>query len=180
MEGITNLACLDDNDKILDYGTIDRDFEDAFYSSKLVIDFSKEDSPNIEQRTCKSPTKRIEFETSRGQRPEAISTRPKYTEPNDAPEFQTRTTRFGQSIRYSPNKRKEAEIEETKMKQKRRQLFILYCIGSVLVAIGITLIAVGAVSNHKRLSGTDGISTSSPIAPTFTLVSGKNYLLHQK
>ena len=48
MEGKINFACLDDNSKELDYGTIDGDIEASFYSSKLVIDFSKEDSPSIE------------------------------------------------------------------------------------------------------------------------------------
>ena len=176
MEGISNFACLDDNNKELDYGTIDRDFDNSFYSSKLVIDFSKEDSPNIEQLTYKSPTKRIEFETSRGYRPETISTPSNYNVKNDVPEFPTRTTRFGQRIRNSCINRKEAEIEKTKTKQKRKQLFILYCIGSVLVAIGITLIVVGAVSNLKRRSDNDDTLRSSPNGPVLH-GSGKNYIL---
>ena len=118
MEGKINFACLDDNSKELDYGTIDGDIEASFYSSKLVIDFSKDDSPSIEQRTYRSSTNRIEFETSRQIQPQEQSSSSQYDEQNTEPEFRTRTTRFNQIIKYSPDKKSNDEDQKEEVKQE--------------------------------------------------------------
>ena len=173
MEGKINFACLDDNSKELDYGTIDRDIEAAFYSSKLVIDFSKDDSPTIEQQTYRSPTKRIEFETSRQIPPQEPSRTSVYDGQNTEPEFRTRTTRFNQIIKCSPDKRSNDEDEKEEVKQKRKQLLILYLIGLILVIIGIALIIVGAVSNHTRLADNDATSAQSLNFSTQGIVNGR-------
>ena len=173
MEGKINFACLNDDSKELDYGTIDRDIEAAFYSSKLVIDFSKDDSPSIEQQTYRSPTKRIEFETSRQIQPQEPSRSSQYDRQNTEPEFRTRTTRFNQIIKYSPDKRSSGEDSKEEVKQQRKQLLVLYLIGLILVIIGITLIVVGAISNHMRLVDNDITSAQSLNFSTLESVNGK-------
>ena len=173
MEGKINFACLDDDSKELDYGTIDRDIEASFYSSKLVIDFSKDDSPTIEQQTYRSPTKRIEFETSRQIQPQEQPRSSLYDGQNTEPEFRTRTTRFNQIIKYSPDKRSNDEDEREGVKQNRKQLLILYLIGLILVIIGIALIIVGAVSNHTRLADNDTTSAQSLYFSTQGIVNGR-------
>ena len=167
MDGHTNFAYIDDNDKELDDGTIDRDIEPSFYSSKLVIDFSKEDSPQIEQRTYKSPTKRIEFETSRSRNSSDFGTPSRDSWKNEEPEFRTRKTRFNKTIRYSPNMNNSQNVVAVEEKPHKKKLIILYCIGIILVIIGIALIIVGSISNHKETS--DTYSTSLPVPKTNTL-----------
>ena len=157
MDGHTNFAYIDD-DKELDNGIVDRDIEPTFYSSKLVIDFSKEDSPQIEQRTYKSPTKRIEFETSRSRHSDDIGTPSIDSWKNEEPEFQTRKTRFNQTIRCSPNMNSSQNDATEEKKQHKKKLIILYCIGLILVTIGIVLIIVGSISTHKETSDSDSTS----------------------
>ena len=177
MEGKINFACLDDNSKELDYGAIDRDIEASFYSSKLVIDFSKDDSPTIEQRTYRSPTNRIEFETSRQIQPQEQFRSSLYDGQNTEPEFRTRTTRFNQTIKYSPDKRSNDEGEKEEVKQSRKQLLILYLVGLILVIIGIALIIDGAVSNHTRLAANDVTAAQSLFFSTQRIVNGKIYYI---
>ena len=124
MDGHTNFAYIDENDKELDYGTIDRDIEPAFYSSKLVIDFSKEDSPQIEQRTYKSPTKRIEFETSRSAHSDDFGAPSRGSWQNEEPEFQTRKTRFNQTIRHSPNMNNSQNEARNSVAEFRSSVFL--------------------------------------------------------
>ena len=167
MDGHTNFAYIDENDKELDNGIVDRDIEPTFYSSKLVIEFSKEDSPQIEQRTYKSPTKRIEFETSRSRHSDDIGTPSIDSWKNEEPEFRTRKTRFNQTIRCSPNMNSSQNEATVEKKQHKKKLIILYCIGLILVTIGIVLIIVGAISTHKETSDSD--STSLLVTKTNTL-----------
>ena len=174
MDGHTNFAYIDDNDKELDDGTIDRDIEPSFYSSKLVIDFSKEDSPQIEQRTYKSPTKRIEFETSRSRHSDDFGTPSRDSWKNEEPEFRTRKTRFNQTIRYSPNMNNNENVATVEEKQHKKKLIILYCIGLILVTIGIALIIVGSISNHKETSDNDSISLTVPKTNTLKMETQKS------
>ena len=167
MDGHTNFAYIDENDKELDNGIVDRDIEPTFYSSKLVIEFSKEDSPQIEQRTYKSPTKRIEFETSRSRHSDDIGTPSIDSWKNEEPEFRTRKTRFNQTIRCSPNMNSSQNEATVEKKQHKKKLIILYCIGLILVTIGIVLIIVGSISTHKETSDSD--STSLLVTNTNTL-----------
>ena len=174
MDGHTNFAYIDDNDKELDDGTIDRDIEPSFYSSKLVIDFSKEDSPQIAQRTYKSPTKRIEFETSRSRHSDDFRTPSSDSWKNEEPEFRTRKTRFNQTIRCSPNMNNSQNMAAEEEKQHKKKLIILYCIGLILVTIGIALIIVGSISNHKETSDNDSISSTVPKTNTLKMETQKS------
>ena len=123
MEGQTNWAYVNDNGETIEYGTIDNVIDNAFYRSKLVIEFSRENSPecNEQNTTVTSVTKRIELETSRCDKAE-------------------------KRVTFSSND--DQQHEETKrLNQKRIMIYCLYCIGLVIIAIGIFLVIVGSIKN---------------------------------
>ena len=114
MEGQTNWTCTNDIGETLDYGTFDTEIDGAFYSSKLEIDFSRENQTddnedNERHRTYKSQiTRRVEFET-------------------------VYNSNANEEIRVSTNDEVDGPIEGDK--QKRKRLYILYGIGFLLVVL---------------------------------------------
>ena len=95
--------------------------KDGFYSSNLVIQFSKEKQYGLEGTGCRiyvNPTTDIEFEVSR----------------KDINGFD--------HYSYSTTTSKETEVRHHIVYQ-----LWLYCIGIILIAIGICIIIVGIIIN---------------------------------
>ena len=128
MEGKTNWAYINDNDETLETGSI----ENGFYRSKLVIDFSREDLPDCteENESYVSPTKRIEIETAH--------------------------KKNSKKVRFSTND-VQHEGTNSSIKVKCSKLFFLYCIGFVLIAIGLSLITIGIIYSPKNELGKNNI-----------------------
>ena len=118
MEGETNWAYMYDDGETLEAGHIDS----GFYRSSLVIDFSREylPEPNDGNISYITPTKRVAFETARQIHPKKLSFH----------------------IDYEKDIEVEDEKRNVESKAKKR-LYILYCIGVVLITIGRGLIIFG-------------------------------------
>ena len=98
-----------------------------FYSSNLVIQFSKERQYGLEGTGCHiyvNPTTNIVFEVS-----------------------QKNVNGFDQYA-FSPSNKNKANNNQTNAENHIICRLWLYCIGIILIAIGLCLIIVGAISNN--------------------------------
>lgn len=99
-----------------------------FYSSNLVIQFSKERQYGLDGTGCHiyvNPTTDIEFEASR----KNINGFDQYS--------------------YSETYNKQTEDQQATIKDHIVYRLWLYCIGIILIAIGICLIVIGTITNLR-------------------------------
>ena len=132
MEGQINKAYVSDYGEGLEYASLDDTVDMEFYTSQLVIDFSKEnisDDGNDNHRP-KQITKRVEFMTAQ-KSPDSFSQNSSNEERN--------------------------EINQHYIINKRNQfcLICLYGFGLLVISIGIILLVAGSINNS--IDGTEGI-----------------------
>ena len=99
------------------------------YSSNLVVQFSKERQYGLEGTGCHicylNPTTDVEFEVSR------------------------KNVNGFDHYSYSENHNKQTEDPQTTIKDHIVYRLWLYCIGIILIAIGLCLIIIGTINNIK-------------------------------
>ena len=124
MDGQINPAYVSDHGEGLDYGSLDDTLDIEFYRSKLVIDFSKENSYDERQDSHmpKQITKKVEFETS-------------HKSPNIF-------------LQNSADEERNAN-NPLHIITKRNQycLICLYGVGLLVISIGIILLVAGSINN---------------------------------
>ena len=124
MEGRINKAYVSENGEELDYTYLDDTVDMEFYRSKLVIDFSKENSydERYDSHRPKQITKKVEFETS-------------HKSPNIF---------FQNSTEEERNSNNPLHIIT---KRNQYCLICLYCFGLLVISIGIILLVAGSINN---------------------------------
>ena len=124
MDGQINNAYVSDHGEGLDYGSLDDTLDIQFYRSKLVIDFSKENTYD-ERHDSHGPkriTKKVEFETS-------------HKPPNIF---------FQNSTDEERNANNPLHIIT---KRNQYCLICLYGFGLLVISIGIILLVAGSINN---------------------------------